>query len=208
MNTAALNEATALIQGHSAEALHIICTIVFVYCGVRALFHRELKKVLIYSLVGLVVDIRSLLTLDSSLALASFFFHVFNFVIIVGMMLITAKLLREKAGSDKLDDMRGLGRAIPRTAIPLAAGLFAMMGLPPFSAFFSKYLMIAAFIDSGNVISSVLLAGGEVLYFLVFIRVIRIVFLDKYRGEALVDRKLKDLKPAYILLCFITIGGL
>ncbi len=132
MEAVVLSEATALIQGHSAEALHVICTIIFVFCGVKALCHKELKKVLIYSLVGLVVDIRSLLTLDSSLALAAFFFHVFNFLVIVWMMLITAKLLKEKTGSDRLEDMRGIGRAIPTIAIPLAAGLFAMMGLPPF----------------------------------------------------------------------------
>ncbi len=67
--------------------------------------------------------------------------------------------------------------------------------------------MIQAFVDSGNVISSIILAGGELLYFLVFIRVIRIVFLDKYRGGKLEDLKIQKLKLTYVLLAFITIGG-
>lgn len=208
MDAAALGETTALIHGHSAEALHVICTIIFIFCGVKALFHRELEKVLLYSLVGLIVDIRSLLTLNSSLALTSFFFHVSNFMLITAMMLSASALLRARAGSGRLADMRGIGRALPRTAIPLGAGLFAMMGLPPFSAFFSKVLMVYAFVDSGKIVSSVLLAAGELLYFLVFIRVVRIVFLEKYKGRPLQEAAGGKLTVPYLLLAVTVIGGL
>ncbi|WP_456387669.1 proton-conducting transporter transmembrane domain-containing protein [Desulfolithobacter sp.] len=209
MDAATLGGSSALIQGHSAEALHVLCTLIFVFCGLKALFHNELKKVLIYSFVGLVVDIRSLLTLDSSLALASFFYHVFNFILVTGMMLLVASLLRRQAGSGFLKDMRGIGRVVPLTAIPLGAGLFAMMGLPPFSTFFSKVLMVYAFVDSGKIVSSVLLAAGEILYFLVFLRVIRVIFFERYRerGHLPEEASKNDLKWPYVLLALSVVGG-
>ncbi len=208
MDTVALGQTTALVHGNSAEVLHVICTIIFVFCGIRALFHKDLKKILLYSLVGLIVDVRSLLTIDSSFALAAFFFHIFNFFLCIGMMYIAAHALGKAVGSDRIDDMRGAGRVVPRMGIPLAAGLFAMMGLPPFATFFSKLVMVSAFIDSGGVLTSILLAGGELLYFLVFIRVIKIVFLDKYNGPSLQDKNWKAVAPSYLLLAFSIIGGL
>ncbi len=204
----AADQTTALVYGHSAEALHIICLIIFVFCGVKALFHKDLKKILIYSLVGLVVDVRSLLTIDSPFAFAAFLFHVFNFFVCIGMMYMAARALEKAVGSNSLDDMRGAGRVVPRIGIPLAAGLFAMMGLPPFATFFSKLVMVSAFIDAGGYVSPTLLAAGELLYFLVFIRVIKIVFLDRYKGSPLQDREWKNVAPLYGLLVFSVIGGL
>ncbi len=209
MDPNAVNGASALIHGPTAEVLNILSEMIFIFCGIKALFHKNLKRVFLFALVGLVVELRSSLTVDSHFALSAFLFHVFNYSIIFVLVFLVAKTLCEKAGTEKLTEMRGVARVLPRLTIPMGIGLFAMMGLPPFSSFFSKFLLVFAFVDSGKLYNSILLAAGELLYFLVFIRVFRFLFLDKYNGKPLKDDfTIPKLAPLYGLVVFILIGGL
>lgn len=206
MDIAALGEQAA--SAYAAEAFHIIALAVFLFCGFKALFHEDLKKVLIFSFVGLSFEISTVLLLKSPLALTAFSFHFFNVVLLVGLMFLAAILLSAQAGSSQLSAMHGLGRALPFTAIPLAVGVFGMMGLPPFSALASKVLIVYSLIDSGQVFSAMLLAGGKILFFLVFLRLVRIIFLERYNGEKIEESKRSKLIPLYILVAFTVIGGL
>ncbi len=207
MDVTALDGNMALVQGHSSEIIHLLSTAILIYCGVKALYHKELRKVLIYAFVGMVVDARTLLDLGSSQAVPAFLSQIFVFSISIGMMYLAVKAISAKTGSDNLDDLQGIGRVMPKVAIPLGAGLFAMMGMPPFATFFSKLLMVSAFIDSGKIVSSLIQGGAEILYFLVFLRVLKIIFLRQYEGEARTDCSNAVLVPLYVLLVFNIIGG-
>ncbi len=208
MDIAALSEQTVSVHSHAAGAIHVIALAILLYCGFKALFHEDLKKILIFAFTGLSIDISTVLMLKTSLALTAFSFHFFNFMVLVGLMSLSGILLSKKIGSRKLSDMRGLGRAMPFTAIPLAAGVFGMMGLPPFSAFSSKVLIIYSLMDSGQIFSAMVLAAGEVLFFLVFLRLVRVIFLEKYKGEKLEESPRAKLTPLYVLLGFSLMGGL
>ncbi len=209
MDIAALGgQVASSAHGHPAEALHYIALAVLVYCGFKALFHEDLKKVLLLSFVGLTVDIMTVLALESKLAVTAFSFHLFNFVVLVGLMFLAAVLLSRSVGSSKMADLKGVGRLLPATAIPLALGCFAMMGLPPFSAFSSKIFIVYALVDSNQVINAILLAMGELLYFLVFLRIVRTVFLEKAPQQKFEDAGKGKLIPLYILLAASFVGGL
>jgi multicomponent Na+:H+ antiporter subunit D len=76
-------------------------------------------------------------------------------------MFLAAGLVAEAIGHDRLLDLRGLGRAMPMTALALGLGGLSLMGLPPSGGFVAKWLMLQASVQSGQpVYAVVVLAGG------------------------------------------------
>ena len=76
-------------------------------------------------------------------------------------MFLAAGLVAEAIGHDRLAGLRGLGRAMPMTALALGLGGLSLMGLPPSGGFVAKWLLLQASVQSGQwVYAAVVLAGG------------------------------------------------
>jgi NADH-quinone oxidoreductase subunit N len=76
--------------------------------------------------------------------------------------------VREKTGSEQIDDYEGLGYRAPFVAVALAVCLFSLTGLPPLAGFIGKWFLFAAAIDRGNaypVVESCLPAAKAALPF-------------------------------------------
>lgn len=99
-------------------------------------------------------------------------------------MFLAAGLVAEAIGHDRLGGLRGLGRAMPMTALALGLGGLSLMGLPPSGGFVAKWLLLQASVQSGQwVYAAVVLAGGLLAGGYVF----RIV-APALAGESLVVR--------------------
>lgn len=68
----------------------------------------------------------------------------------------------ERAAAE-LADLRGLGRQMPVTVACMGIGLVSIMGLPPFGAFYSKFLMIQAATAAGHIWLAALILGGSLV---------------------------------------------
>ena len=76
-------------------------------------------------------------------------------------MFLSAGLIAESLGHDKIAEFTGAGRAMPMTFLALSLGGLSLMGLPPSGGFGAKWLLLRASVAAGHwVFALVLLAGG------------------------------------------------
>jgi formate hydrogenlyase subunit 3/multisubunit Na+/H+ antiporter MnhD subunit len=76
-------------------------------------------------------------------------------------MFLSAGLIAEALGHDRIAGLGGAGRAMPVTFLALGLGGLSLMGLPPSGGFAAKWLLMKASIEAGQwVWAVVMLAGG------------------------------------------------
>jgi formate hydrogenlyase subunit 3/multisubunit Na+/H+ antiporter MnhD subunit len=76
-------------------------------------------------------------------------------------MFLSAGLIAESLGHDRIAEFTGAGRAMPVTFLALGLGGLSLMGLPPSGGFAAKWLLLNASVASGQwVFTLVMLAGG------------------------------------------------
>src|SRR5208282_6048868 len=76
-------------------------------------------------------------------------------------MFLSAGLVAESLGHDRIRGLGGAGRAMPVTFFALGLGGLSLMGLPPSGGFAAKWLLMVATIEAGQWLwAIVILAGG------------------------------------------------
>jgi len=76
-------------------------------------------------------------------------------------MFLSAGLIAESLGHDRIAGLGGAGRAMPVTFLALGLGGLSLVGLPPSGGFAAKWLLMKASIEAGQwVWAVVMLAGG------------------------------------------------
>lgn len=89
----------------------------------------------------------------------------------------------QKAGSQIMDDIRGLMKISPTVGWGLMMGTFAVLGMPPFGIFASEFLILTSAIKQQPWATPILLLGLGVAFAAIFGRVQPMVF-----GETTVKR--------------------
>lgn len=143
-----------------------------------ALRQNDIKRMLAYSTMGQVGEICTVLGIGTWLATTGALAHVLNHAIMKDLLFLCAGGLILRTGSRQLSDLAGLARQMPWTVGCMSIGLVAVMGLPPFNGFISKYLMIAACMDAGLPLLAVALLVGSLLGAIYYMRVLRTLLLD------------------------------
>jgi multicomponent Na+:H+ antiporter subunit D len=83
-------------------------------------------------------------------------------------MFLSAGLIAERLGHDRIRDFGGLGAAMPMPVFALGLGGLSLMGLPPSGGFAAKWLLLKASVEAGQwywalvILAGGLLAGGYV----------------------------------------------
>ena len=122
-----------------------------IYGEIRALFERELKRMLAFSTIAQIGEIAAVLGIGTALASDAALLHVTNHAMMKTLLFYAAGAFILRTGGKRIEDLAGLGRVMPFTAGAYALASFAIMGLPPFSGFVSKFFMIYAAAMGGHV---------------------------------------------------------
>ena len=154
---------------------------------IRAWQQTNIKMMLAYSTIGQMGEVAMVLGIGTPLALTGVLMHLVNHALMKSLLFFVAGALIMRAGGQQLTDLRGIGKAMPRTAFPMAIGLLAIMAVPPFGGFVSKFLMIYAAVEAGYApVAAVMLLGG-VIGAMYYVRILRVVFLSPYAGPAVAE---------------------
>jgi formate hydrogenlyase subunit 3/multisubunit Na+/H+ antiporter MnhD subunit len=157
--------------------------ITILYGELRALFEVDLKRMLAFSSLAQIGEIVAILGVGTVLATDAALLHVTNHAVMKTLLFYAAGAFIMMTGYRRIADLSGLGRVMPFTAGAYALASFAIMGLPPFSGFVSKFLMIYAAASAGHLeIAATILLGG-VIGLVYYTRVVRILFFQPYVGE-------------------------
>jgi NADH-quinone oxidoreductase subunit L len=121
----------------------------------QAVVAKEIKKVLAYSTLS---QIGYMMLAVGAGGLAAQFvvgsvaglFHLVSHAIFKAAMFLAAGAVIHACESRFMDDMGGLKGSMPLTFLAMMLAMFSLMGVPPFSGFWSKDAVLAATFESGQ----------------------------------------------------------
>jgi NADH-quinone oxidoreductase subunit L len=110
--------------------------------GLIALVQTDIKRVIAYSTMSQI----GYMFLGAGVgAYSSGMFHLMTHAFFKALLFMTAGLaIHALAGEQDIRQMRGLGKLMPFTKWCFLAGALALVGIPPFSGFFSKDSIVAS----------------------------------------------------------------
>jgi Formate hydrogenlyase subunit 3/Multisubunit Na+/H+ antiporter, MnhD subunit len=159
-----------------------MAAVTFILGEVLALVQQDIKRMLAYSTLAQIGEIGLVLSLGTFAATAGALTHVLNHAVMKDLLFLAAGGFILRAGSQRLDDLAGLGKALPFTGACMAVGLVSIMGLPPMGGFFSKFLMLKAALDAGQPWIAALVLVGGLIGCIYYGRIIKVLFFHKYEG--------------------------
>jgi NADH-quinone oxidoreductase subunit L len=110
--------------------------------GLIALVQTDIKRVIAYSTMSQI----GYMVLGAGVgAYSNGMFHLMTHAFFKALLFMTAGLaIHALAGEQDIRNMRGLGKLMPFTKWCFLAGALALVGIPPFSGFFSKDSIVAS----------------------------------------------------------------
>jgi len=126
-----------------------------------ALTERDIKRILAYSsvenigiiLLGLGIGMIGVATQRPAVALLGFLaalYHVLNHAFFKGLLFLGAGALDYRLHTRNLNEMGGLGKLMPWTALSFLVGALAISAIPPFNGFVSEWFTYQAFLRAGS----------------------------------------------------------
>lgn len=121
------------------------------------LIQKDLKRLLAYSSVENIGIISLGLGFGPAGGIYAAFFHIFNHAVTKASMFFCAGNVVKAYKTNNMHMMRGIIKVMPFTATAMLLGIFALSGMPPFSIFLSKLLILIAGFCGHQYIVSVLM---------------------------------------------------
>jgi hydrogenase-4 component B len=197
-----------------------------------AIVQQDIKKMLAYSTIenvgiigiGIGLGVIGLATNNTALSMLGFgggLLHVLNHSLFKSLLFFNAGSVYRAAYTRNMEQLGGLMKRMPYTAVFFLIGSLAICGLPPFNGFISEYLIYLGMfksLSSADLYMSILvllsiagmaLIGGLAIFG--FTRAFGIMFLGEARTEkakmaAEVSRSM--IIPQYVTLAFMLLIGL
>ncbi len=199
------------LPGRAGSSLGTLVSILglatMLYGEISALYQKDIKRLFAYSTLGQIGEITLTLGLCTLPALAGSLLHLVNHAVMKDLLFFCSGALILRAGGRNLEDLRGLGRAMPFTACCMVVGLLSILGLPPFAGFMSKYLMVYALAAESPLLAGVFLLGS-LAGCIYYVRVIRTLIFEPYEGPAVAEAPLSMRIPLGILAGLCVVLGL
>jgi multicomponent Na+:H+ antiporter subunit D len=154
---------------------------------IYALFQHDMRRLLSYHIQSQVGYMVAGVGIGTALATAGAFAHVFNHILYKALLFMTAGVVISTTGTERLDDLGGLAKKLPFTALAFTIAALSISGFPGFNGFVSKGLLtVAAHEEHLTVIYYLLLAAG-VGTFMSFIKFGYYAFFRGYDRDWNVD---------------------
>jgi multicomponent Na+:H+ antiporter subunit D len=147
-----------------------------------ALTQRDFKRMLAYHVIsqkGYMVLGIGLGTLGATLGAQGGLFHLLNHSTYKSMLFMCSGAVLFRTNSQKFDELGGLGKKMPITALAFLIGALAISGIPPLNGFASKYTIYLAGIEAGQPLITVIAVLVSALTFASFFKAFSSVFLGQ-----------------------------
>jgi multicomponent Na+:H+ antiporter subunit D len=137
----------------------------------------DVKRLLAYSTISHVGLIFMGVATGSSYGLAAATYHIMNHAIGKALLFMSTGVLVRIFNTRDLDKVSGAGRFYPTVAVATFLGILHMIGVPPFSGFYSKLLLYTSLFEMGGVLlaSSIIIVSAisifgyaKIIYSLIF----------------------------------------
>ncbi|MDB1135541.1 proton-conducting transporter membrane subunit [Candidatus Anaplasma sp. TIGMIC] len=168
--------------------------------SVLALMQKELKKLLAYSTVSQLSCITLALAMYTDLSVASAMLQMVCHAFAKITLFFAAGAIYITTGRTSIDQMDGLGRAMPVTLAAFCLGAFSMIGIPPAPTFWSKFYILSEAVRQDSYLVIFAIALSTLLNTIYFVPVVYRAFF----GDASALQKFREAPPAVIAAMLAT----
>lgn len=130
-----------------AEVLYPLSLAAMFICSIIAVFERNLKRMLAYSSIAQIGYITLGIALANHAGLTGSVVHLFNHALIKGALFLALGAVVYRAGTVRIDQLGGIGRAMPITIAAFVVAGLSLIGVPGTAGFISKYYLIVGAVE-------------------------------------------------------------
>jgi len=166
--------------------LMVLGTISMVLGALLALGQRDLERLLAYSSISQIGYIVFALGLSTPLGLLGGMFHLLNHATFKSLLILNSGAIVYTTENRDLEKMGGLIQRMPVTGTTSIIASMSISGIPPFSGFWSKLIIIFAAIQAKQFIFALICVLTSIITLAYYLKVQRLAFfgkLDKAREE-------------------------
>jgi len=151
------NEALSYTSGLIVGIMSVITMLIALYLF---FYQDDLKRLLAYSTIAHLAYVLfgvGLGIMGSKLGVYAGIMHIMNHSVGKGLLFLVVGAISYSTGTRSIKDLSGLARSAPLTAAAFIIGMLAILGVPPFSGFWSKFYLLIAAIQLGGTTGVLLL---------------------------------------------------
>ena len=151
-----------LMRGYAGVELLMWLGVIMTWYGVvYAVLANDIRRILAYHIISQVGYMVCAVGLGTTLALNGASAHAFTHILYKALLFMGAGAVIHMTGKSKLTELGGLYRYMPWTFVLFMVGAVSISGLPLFSGFVSKTIIIeAAAVEGRGLIYLMLLTAG------------------------------------------------
>lgn len=160
-----------------------------------ALGQRDMKRLLAYSSISQIGYIIFSFGLGTPLGIMAGLFHLINHAAFKSLLFLNSGAVVYATETRDLERMGGLRREMPLTAATSLIGSLSISGVPPFSGFLSKLLIIIAAVAAGRYLLALLAIVVSIITLSYYLRMQKMAFFGERRKDI-------SIKEAPVSMCF------
>jgi multicomponent Na+:H+ antiporter subunit D len=207
---------SAVIIANSIIAFSVLSIVVG---GLLAIGQWDFKRLLAYSSIGQVGYVTLGIGIGASvlasggpkplaaLAILGGLFHLINHAAFKSLLFLSSGAIQHATGTRDMKRLGGLGQRMPITATTTSIAALSIAGIPPFSGFWSKLIIIVATIKAGHTgVASVAIVMAFVTL-AYYVKVQREIIFGEVRGAAEKAREVSaTMTIPLIILAVVCVG--
>ncbi|WP_143753388.1 complex I subunit 5 family protein [Dethiobacter alkaliphilus] len=161
----------------------VVAVITILLGSAVAITQEDLKRRLAYSSVGQMGYILLGISLLTERALIGNIFHIFSHAFMKSTLFLAAGAIILKTGKRNIKDLGGIGKQMPFTMFAFTLAALAMIGIPPFNGFLSKWTLALGAMDAGVPFYVLILLISSLLNGLYYLPIIISAFFGLEHGH-------------------------
>jgi len=163
----------------------LIGAITLIIGAFNGLIENDFKRIVAYSTISQLGYIVMAAGLTTPLGVTASLFHMISHALYCGLLFLCAGAVIYATGKHDINEMGGLYRHMPITAICCLIGILSLSTVPFFSDFASKYLIFNATITAEATLFTIIAFLGCALNAAIAIRLMHSVFMQKAAKSSL-----------------------
>ena len=191
--------------------LTVIAVITILLGSAVAITQDDLKRRLAYSSIGQMGYILLGMSILTERALIGNIFHIFSHAFMKSTLFLCAGAIILKTGKRSIKELGGIGKQMPFTMFSFTLAALAMIGIPPFNGFLSKWTLALGAMDAGMPFYVLVLLLSSLMNGIYYLPIIIAAFFGSEHDDSLVEineAPYKMLIPIAILAVSCLLFGL
>ncbi|TAJ14983.1 NADH/ubiquinone/plastoquinone (complex I) [Marinilabiliaceae bacterium JC017] len=202
-----------------ALTITVLAVLSMVIGGILAIGQQDYKRLLAYSSIsqvgyillamgiGMMVLAQNGAKEIAALAILGGLFHLINHAVFKGLMFMNAGAVEHATGIRDLAKLGGLAKWLPLTSATSFTGSMAISGIPPFSGFFSKLIIIIAAIQANYYLLAFLAALVSIITLAYFLKLQKNIFYATFPEHIERVRKIPfTMKCSMVMLAILCLA--